>query len=83
MSAKAAAEKAVKTVRGIDWGLLERLVKSDDGRKELLTLRRTIDETRTQLDLFRKRVSSVRLQMRLKPTAADKEAVEILDVFPG
>ncbi|GAQ86872.1 Mitochondrial F1F0-ATP synthase subunit d/ATP7 [Klebsormidium nitens] len=55
MSAKAAAEKAVKTVRGIDWGLLERLVKSDDGRKELLTLRRTIDETRTQLDLFRKR----------------------------
>eukprot|EP00243_Klebsormidium_subtile_P004653 TRINITY_DN18801_c0_g1_i1.p2 TRINITY_DN18801_c0_g1~~TRINITY_DN18801_c0_g1_i1.p2 ORF type:complete len:170 (-),score=67.69 TRINITY_DN18801_c0_g1_i1:223-732(-) len=55
MSAKAAAEKAVKTVRGIDWGLLERLVKSDDGRKELLTLRRTIDETRGQLDLFRKR----------------------------
>jgi F-type H+-transporting ATPase subunit d len=53
MSGKAVAEKAVKTAKGIDWGLLERLVKSEDGRKELLTLRRTIDETRAQLSLFK------------------------------
>jgi hypothetical protein len=57
MSGKAVAEKAVKTAKGIDWGLLERLVKSEDGRKELLTLRRTIDETRAQLSLFKSKVS--------------------------
>jgi len=79
MSGKAAAEKAVKAVTGINWGLLERLVKSEDGKREMMVLRRTIDETRAQLNSIRGR----------KPVKIDWDyfkqelSPELVDQFKG